>query len=161
MGIEDDTTFWSFEAVREALVETLVLWRRSPGGGRWPFAGDGPWHLIQREVMAGDYDARGGDLTSSDVPLRPLPLSRAEVAMRDARSEWLGFIGKADDRRLVVVALAYLAQGRTTVPWRRIKHQLGIPFGEDGLRKRFDRALLAICTALNAAEMRGSKASRG
>lgn len=147
-------TFWTFEMVKAELVETLVLWRRSPGGGRWPFAGDGPWHLIQRETMAGDYDARGGDLTSSDVPLRPLPLTCDEVERRDGRSEWLAHVEKPDDRRLVVIALAYLAGGRKTVPWRKIKHKFGIPFGEDGLRRRFERALRAICEGLNAAENR-------
>lgn len=149
-----EPVFWTFDLVRDALAETISLWARSPGGGVSPFATDGPWKLMVRDIMAGDYDARGGDGTSSDVALRPLPLTRDQVARRDAQSEWLSFIDKPEDRRLVVAAVAYLAKGHARVPWRRIKHRLGIPFGEHGLRKRFERAISAICQALNGAEIR-------
>ena len=145
---------WTFAAVRDALVETVVLWRRSPGDGVWPFASDGPWHLMVREIAKGDYDARGGDGTSSDVTLRPLPLTRDEVAVRDARSAWLLHIPAADDRRLVIMALATLATGRQRIPWRQIKRRMGVAFGEDGLRRRYERAITAICERLNGAEIR-------
>ena len=66
MDIES-VEWWTFDLVREALVEVLDMWRRSPGDGRSPFATDGPWHLMTRETDAGDYDARGGFGSSSDV----------------------------------------------------------------------------------------------
>ena len=149
----DGADWWTFEAVQEALVEAVGLWRRSPGSGASPFATDGPWQWMVREGAKGDYDARGGFDTSSDVPLRPLPLTRDEVAKRDAVSEWLGFVGAAQDRKLVVMATEYLARGRQRVPWRTIKHRMGIKFGEGGLKKRYDKSLFAIAAALNGAEI--------
>lgn len=145
---------WTFAMVRDALVDTMLLWRRSPGDGVWPFASDAPWHLMVRETGKGDYDARGGDGVSSDVAIRPLPLTREEVAARDERSAWLLHIPAEDDRRLVIMALTYLAAGRQRVPWRRIKRRLRVPFGEYGLRRRYERALSVICQALNGAEIR-------
>ncbi len=143
-------SFWTFETVKDALVEAAELWRRSPGGGTSPFATDGPWQQMTREAW--EYDARGGDM--EEAPIRPLPLTRAQIARRDRVSEWLGHIESEEDRRLVVVAVGYLQRGHKRVPWRKIKHRMRIRFGEDGLRKRFERALSAICNALNAAEKR-------
>lgn len=143
-------TWWTFDAVRDALVDAAALWARSPGGGHWPFASDGPWHLMTRERAAGDYDARGGEGVSSDVPIRPLPLSRDEVARRDGVSEWLRAIDKPEDRRLVALACGYLARGHGRVPWGQIKRKLGVAFGKDGLRRRFERAVSQIAKALNA-----------
>lgn len=141
--------WWTFAQVRDALADAMALWRRSPGDGRSPYATDGPWHLIMREVDAGDYDARGGFETSGEVDLRPLPLTRAEVAFRDRVSEWMRHVAKAEDRRLLAVACGFYASGYSQVPWRRIKHALAIPRGEAGLRKRFERAVHAIAVALN------------
>jgi hypothetical protein len=62
---------WSFAEVQEDLVEVMQMWWRAPGGGRWPFASDGPWHLIRKEWE--DWDAR------EPAPLRRLPLSLADV----------------------------------------------------------------------------------
>lgn len=157
----DAVDWWSFDLVREAMTEAVALWRRSPGEGRSPYATDGPWHLMQREVGAGDYDARGGFDVSSDVALRPLPLGRAEVAQRDRVSEWLVHIGKPEDRRLVVLACQYYAAGYQQVPWRKIKHRLGVPRGEFGLRKRFERAMLAVVEALNSQLVAASVANVG
>jgi hypothetical protein len=156
----DAVDWWSFSLVRDALADALALWRRSPGDGRSPYSTDGPWHLMLREVAAGDYDARGGFLTSSDVDLRPLPLSREEVAFRDRVSDWLGHVAKAEDRKLIVVACGYYAIGYQQVPWRRIKHVLAIPRGEAGLRKRFERAIAAIAVTLND-EIRSTSDTQG
>lgn len=150
----EEPEWWTFELVRDALVDASDLWWRSPGGVGAAYANDGPWRLMLREGNHGDYDARGGDGVSSDVPLRPLPLSTVEVARRDRVSDWLGLIDSPDDRRIVVAAIGHLARGRSRVPWRQIKHQLGIRFGEDGLRKRFERALSAIAVSLNTAGKR-------
>ncbi|MEH6723219.1 MAG: hypothetical protein V7686_06835, partial [Qipengyuania sp.] len=47
----------TIDDLEERLVGVHALWLRSPGGGKWPFAGDGPWHLAQAEVgdIKGDY----------------------------------------------------------------------------------------------------------
>ena len=140
----------TFDLVREAMVEAMALWRRTPGGGCYPFAKDAPWNLMTREDRAGDYDARGTDGASSDVPLRPLPLTRAEVADRDRVSEWLQFIDREGDRVLVNCAHWYLAQGESRVPWKRIRLELGLPIGEGGLARRYSRALFAVCKRLNS-----------
>lgn len=150
----EPAVWWTFDLVREELVEVTRLWWRSPGSGSSPYAGDGPWELLLRDEAAGDYDARGGFDTSSDVVLRPRPLSREEVARRDAGSEWLRFIDKADDRRLVVLCCTFYASGYRQVPWRKVKRRMGVERGEAGLRKRFERAVSAVAQALNGAEIR-------
>jgi len=157
----DEVEWWTFDLVREALVEASVLWRRSPGSGRWPFASDGPWHLMTRETSAGDYDARGGFDASSDVAVRALPLSVEEVERRDMVSEWLRLVPKAEDRRLVAVCCEIYASGTKQLPWGRIKRVMGVERGEGGLRKRFERAVGAIAMGLNAAELRARNVSRG
>ena len=148
-----DAGHWTFDDVQASLVEALQLWRRSPGGGGWPFAGDGPWHLIQRSSGHGDYDARGGDGKSSDVPLRALPLTRDEVARRDRVSEWLQWVDEPD-RRLVLLALGHLVSGRQRVSWIALKKPLNVKWGADALRKRYGRAVRGICERLNAAGLR-------
>lgn len=139
----------TFDLVREAMVEAMALWSRSPGGGAYPFAKDAPWNLMSREDRLGDYDARGTDGASSDVPLHPLPLTRAEVADRDLVSEWPQLIEREADRVLVNCAHWYLAQGESRVPWKRIRIELGLPIGEGGLARRYSRALFAVCRSLN------------
>ena len=150
----DEPEFWTWDMVRDALVETAQLWRRSPGMGGSPFATDAPFHLMTREEHRGDWDARGLGGKSSDVPIRPSPLDCAEVDRRDRVSRWLGLIKDVADRRLVVMAIDQLASGRRNISWRKIRKRLGIPHGEFGLRKRFERAITEIVEALNGAEIR-------
>lgn len=155
----DEVSWWSFDLVREAMTEAVALWRRSPGDGRSPYATDGPWHLMLREVDAGDYDARGGFGVSSDVELRPLPLDREEVAQRDRVSEWLGFIDKEENRQVVKQALYYYAAGYQQVPWRKVRRQLALPqLVRADLKSRFDRAIRAVAEALNADLLRAERA---
>ena len=118
---------WSFEAVEQAMIDAVLLWRRSPGGGRWPFASDGPWHLLTRETRAGDYDARGGDGDQADAP-RPLPLSRAEVEVRDSVSSWLEIVGERD-RRLVALGIEEQARTGRRIDWMRMRGKMGVPLG--------------------------------
>jgi hypothetical protein len=140
--MEEERTFWTFDAVQDAMVEAVDLWRRSPGGGRWPFAGDGPWQWV-RSLEWGDY-------ADADAVPRAAPLTRAEVATRDAVSGWLAWVPERD-RKLVVLAIGQLSRGHARVSWMRLKVELGVPFGADGLRRRYGRALTGICGQLNAA----------
>jgi hypothetical protein len=156
--------FWTYEAVLDRLVEAMRLWWRSPGGGKWPFACDAPWHLMARRtrIAAGDLDGgfRGRELQlrlqAEDAERsRALegrdergPLSRDDVARRDEATEWLGFVPPSD-RRLVILALVRLAAGDKHVPWLRLRPLLGVEFGADGLRKRFARAVAGIAARLN------------
>lgn len=147
--------FWTFDAVEERLIEAMRLWWRSPGGGRWPFAGDGPWNLMTRETRA-----QAGAMAMMELwkieqeerrlggGERPPPLTRADMARRDEASEWLAFVPSAD-RELVVHALVQLAAGAKAVPWTKLKHRLGIRFGVHGLRKRYSRAITKVAQALN------------
>lgn len=155
----DAVEWWTFDLVREALVEATLLWRRSPGGGRWPFASDGPWHLMTREASKGDYDARGGDL--EEVAVRPLPLSREEVDRRDMVSDWMMLVPAAADRRLLAVCLSFHATGYTQLPWAKIMRFMGVARGQDGLAKRYRAALRAIAVGLNSADFRERNVSRG
>lgn len=154
----DGVDWWTFDLVREALVEAVVLWRRSPGGGHWPFASDGPWHQMSRDAQS-DYDARGGDLT--EAVLRPLPLSRAEVDWRDGVTEWLMMVPHAADRRLLGICLDHHARGWKQLPWARIMPLMGVSRGKDGLQKRYRTALRVIAEGLNSAEFRKGNVSRG
>ena len=171
-SISGSHDFWTFEAVEERLVEAMLLWRRSPGGGRWPFAGDGPWALITRRVrmaegipsalkpseqhelvqafLREDDEAETRQWHGRD---RRGALTRDEVARRDEASEWLRLVPEAD-RDLVVLALGFLASGQKRVPWMRLRRPLGVKFGADGLRKRYHRALAGVAERLNAADFR-------
>ena len=137
--------FWSFDMVQERLVEAVHLWRRSPGGGRSPFATDGPWELVKRELF--------GPAVDKDAPLPRLPLRRSEVAIRDQTSDWLGWVQERD-RRLVVLAVTKLAQGHGQVPWMDLRKPMGVALGADGLRMRYSRAIQAICHRLNGGNAR-------
>ncbi|TXC73952.1 hypothetical protein FSZ31_04320 [Sphingorhabdus soli] len=149
-AVDGECAFLTYDDVEAALVEAWQLWRRSPGGGRWPFAGDGPWHLATGDVRAGDYDARGGDGASSDVAVRPMPLSRGEVSERDVASEWLSMIPDEGDRRIVCLAIAELARGAKRVPWRKLLAPMGRAHGADALRMRYTRAIGRLAMAVNA-----------
>jgi hypothetical protein len=163
---DEGCAFWTFAAVEERLVEAMLLWKRSPGGGLGPssgtgYASDAPWQMLTRAVRASAGDVRGMDfarmLLADDEEEtrrwqgreRPLPLTRDDVARRDEASEWLRLVAEKD-RRLVVLALLSLASGAKRVPWMRLKAAIGVQFGADGLRMRYERALGRVAKGLNA-----------
>ncbi len=139
---------WSFDLVEERLVEAVLLWRRTPGGGKWPYASDAPWHLAQ--IVAGDWGKVGLGETSSDVPIGRRSLSRAEVAERDEASDWIGRWVPERDRRLVATALGWKANDRQ-VPWRRLVREMGMAMGAGGLQRRYERAITCIVKGLDRA----------
>lgn len=136
--------FWTFEEVQDRLVEAMQFQRRI-GGGTWPFASDGPWHLIVRDWW--DWAAH------EEKPVPRIPLSREQMARMEEATGWLVHAPEAD-RRLIILALNALAAGRRQVPWTRLLKPMRVRHGAHGLRKRYSRAITAICEALNAAEMR-------
>lgn len=136
--------YWTYEEVQEDLVEARRLWRRAPGGGRWPFAGDGPWHLVSKETAAGDYDEKHGN---EDAEARPLPLSRAELRMMEQISEWLQYAPERD-RQLIVVVLSQLARGAKRVSWTKVQRRLDSENSSRGLGMRYSRAIAKIAQEL-------------
>lgn len=132
-----------FAAVERGLVAVMELWRRTPGQGRGsPFASDGPWELADRELYGPDVD--------SDVPLRPAPLTRAEVAERDRVSAWIE-LAPERDRRLVSLAIVQMSRrGYKSPGFRELLPQMGLALGADGLRKRYNRAIYKIARELNS-----------
>jgi hypothetical protein len=131
---------WSYAEVQEDMVETLVMWRRAPGGGRFPFAKDGPWHLIRKEWE--DYDAR------DPAPLRRLPLTIADVARMERVSEWLQ-LAPEGDRQLIVIVLGQLARGAKRVSWKAVRERLDAENSPRGLGMRYSRAIARIAQALS------------
>ncbi|WP_343526730.1 hypothetical protein [Sphingomonas sp.] len=135
--------FLTFEAVEARLVDAVRLCWRMPGG-HWPFASDGPWHLIQKDWW--DWDAR------DEKPIPRDPLSRLEMEERDEAVAWLRLIPDDRDRRLVVLAVTQLAKGgdRARVSWVKLLRPIGKTHGADGLRMRYGRVLGALTVRINA-----------
>jgi hypothetical protein len=141
---------WSFKDVQDDLVEARRLWRRAPGGGKSPYAGDGPWDLIsesdralEAELMLNARDA-GRPVTPEP---RPLPLTRAEVQWMHQVSEWL-LLAPERDRQLIAVVLGQLARGAKRVSWKRVRARLSAENTERGLGMRYSRAVTAIAQEL-------------
>jgi hypothetical protein len=156
-SFDGEVGFWTYDLVEARLVEAVRCWWRMPGGGKWPFAGDAPWHLIRPVV--GDYDV-GLDkhgkpvklTTREDAPKpRPAPLTRAEIADMEEATEWLTFVGE-DKRRVLVLALVERAKGKKQVGWSAMRETLGQPeLTGAGLEYRYSRAVTFIANVLNAA----------
>ncbi len=144
----------TFTEVEDRLVEAMLTCWRYPDRERGWQRIRSAWPEITRDVVAGDYDARGGDGSSSDVALRPASQTRAEVAEMEEAFGWLDAI-EPEDRRLVGLAIIQLARGKREVPWVDLLRRMGVERGADGLRMRYGRAINAICIAQS-----GGKAGR-
>lgn len=144
----------SFCDVEDRLVEAMLTCWRYPDRERGWQRIRSAWPEISRDVWAGDYDARGGEGSSSDVAIRPASLTRIEVAEMEEAFGWLDAISP-DDRKLVGLAISQLARGKREVSWIDMLDRIGLDRGADGLRMRYGRALNAICMALS-----GGKAGR-
>lgn len=158
---------WGVEGVEEALIEAHDLWRRSPGERRWPFAGDGPWHLAQGEVgdVAGEYSETilttdaGKELRVRKVDSLPprCPLDAGEVALRDAVTAWLQWIADPLDRRLVWLGTGKLAAGEARVPWSELAKRLGSSLTRQALVRRYRLSLAIVACRLNGWPERRAK----
>lgn len=138
----------SFAEVEERLVQAMLVYWRQPDAERGWLRLRAHWPDVSAE--AGDYDARGGDLRSSDVVLRPASLTRAETAAAGEAFGWLDVVPPAD-RKLIGLAITALARGESRVPWLRLLRPMGMAHGSEGLRKRYGRAMRRVVIAANAA----------
>ena len=151
--VAEQAVFWTYERVLERLVETVCCWRRMPGGGRWPFASDGPWHLIREEDRehygsAENISPAAPEHRPDRPPPKPLPLRRAEIAAMQEATEWITWVPE-DKRIALVFGLGKLASGASRIPWRRLSRRLGT-VGPGGLEWRFDSGIEMIAMVLNA-----------
>lgn len=143
------------DELQDALIRAHALERREPGGGKWPFAGDGPWHLIQGEQ--GDYAGEGTDGVSSEVEPRP-PLDAEEVAELRTLRSWLQLIPDTSyprdpayrgDRKVVWIATARLHAGEGRVPWKALGKWMRSCRDPDTLALRYRLALARVVCRLN------------
>ena len=167
-SVEMEEGLWTFDAVQQRIVDAVRAWWHGEGG-RWPFASDGPWHLLTREARA-DIKAEGLKRSELDqllaaagagAPEPKVPLSLAEIAERDeVTEEWLPMVSERD-RRIVVLGAMQLAGGRSRISWRDIRAKLeggpavslvDLPETTRGLGMRYSRAITAICKQLNGGQ---------
>lgn len=139
----------TYEDAVETMVDVAQLWRKAPDRERSWQAVRCAWPDILRHAwrrgVGGEWDEQEEDPEPTSIPL-----TRDQVGMMDRVGEWLLHVDE-EDRRLVVVAVAYLARGSKRVPWDKVWKRLGRGKpGPDGLRKRFGGAVTAICGAVNA-----------
>jgi len=142
------------------LVEAVRTCQRYPDRERGWQRIRSAWPEISRDVLAGDYDARGGDGSSSDVTLRSAAMTRQDVAEMEEAFGWLDAIRPAD-RKLIGLAIGQLARGRREVSWLRLLPAMGLTKGAEGLRMRYGRAITSICNRVNGGTLRGADTSRG
>lgn len=150
----------SFDEVEARLVEAVRVARRLPDREAGWQRVRSAWPEIVREAAAGDYDARGGDLTSSDVVLRTASATRGEVAAMEQAFGWLAAVADAD-RRLVALAIGCLARGDKQVSWLRLLAPMGLTHGAGGLRKRYARAIGRACQRANQGFLRRTGGQEG
>lgn len=144
----------TIEELQEAFVQAHELWRRSPGSGRWPFAGDGPWHLVQGE--AGDYGGDGVDGVASSTAPR-VPLDAGEVSRRDRITAWLGMVEPERMRRVIHLATLQLYRDEGRPPWKAIAGWAGWEKTPDALALAYRRALAQLLCRLHRIPVRHAR----
>ncbi|WP_370169799.1 hypothetical protein [Sphingobium abikonense] len=140
---------YSFADVEERLVEAMLVMRRLSDREAGWLRVKASWPDIVREHEAGDYDARGYLGNSSDIPLKPLPATRRDIAEMEEAFAWV-LAAKERDRRLIALAIGALARGEKRVPWGKLLRPMGLKLGQHGLRKRYERAMHLVVKAANA-----------
>ncbi|MCK0531760.1 hypothetical protein [Sphingobium agri] len=142
---------YSFADVEERLVEAMLVMKRLSDREAGWLRVKASWPDIIRERELGDYDARGYLGNSSDIPLKPLPATRKDIAMMEEAFAWV-LAAKPDDRRLIALAIGALARGEKRVPWMKLRKPMGVTRGADGLRMRYERAMRKVVIAANASK---------
>jgi hypothetical protein len=135
-------SFLTYDDVQDRLIEAVQLhWRTERGS--WPFAGDGPWHLIAKEDL---NEFTGG---RSPAAMPRIPLGKAEVATMREAFGWLLLVSDDLDRRVIVLAVTERAKGAKRVPWKVVARAAGGRHEPDALRMRYIRALGALTQRVN------------
>jgi hypothetical protein len=134
--------FLSYDDVQARLIDAVQLqWRTETGS--WPFASDGPWHLIAKEDL---HDYTGG---RSPTAMPRIPLGKAEVAQMREAFGWLLLVPEDMDRRVILLAVIERAKGPKRVPWARVARQMGGRHQPDALRMRYIRAMGDLTRRVN------------
>jgi len=144
----------SFADIEERLVQAMLVCWRNPDRERAWMRQRSAWPEVSRE--AGDYDARGGEHSSSDVALRPASLTRIEVAEMEEAFGWLDGVDPLD-RKLIGLVITALARGASQVPWMKLRGPMGVTRGADGLRRRYERAMGEVCRGVNGGFLRSPR----
>ncbi len=139
--------------IQDRLVEAMITCWRHPDRERGWQRLRSHWPEVTRE--AGDYDARGGDGSSSDVAIRPAALTRIETAEMEEAFGWVDRLAPRD-RQLVGLVVTLLARGTREVRWSALLAPMGLRRGADGLRMRYGRAIASIAERLNGGNPRAA-----
>ena len=140
--------FLSFDDVQDRLVEAMLTCWRYPDRERGWQTLRCAWPEISRDVLAGDYDADGSDVISTDGAFRAASQTREDIAEMEEAFGWLDAVAP-DDRKLIGLAVRELASGKREVSWSKLKAAMSITRGSDGLRMRYCRAITSICNVRN------------
>lgn len=139
------------DALEAQMVEAVRLsWRlRDPDAHGSPFASDGPWDQIVRDLNAGDYDARGGDMDDAPAPREGLDV--VDLAAIEQAGGWLrlllarptrkGQTAGVSDGAIVAAVLRQKASGRSQVKWSLVLRAVRLPRGQGALADRYARAM--------------------
>lgn len=152
----------SRESLEEQMIEAVRLsWKlRDPVGGKSPYASDGPWDQMLRDLRAGDYDARGGDM--DDAPAPSLRLGTVEMAQIEQAGQWMRMLAARPTRRgqtagvsdgaIVAAVLRQKAAGYSQVNWAHVLRAVGLTRGQDGLAYRYRRAITWLAERVTGAK---------
>jgi hypothetical protein len=136
--------FLSYDDVEARLIEAVQLhWRTETCA--WPFASDGPWHLI----LERDLREYTGGQPSSPARMPRIPLGKAEMGRMREAFEWLLLVPDDLDRRIIVLSVTERAKGPKRVPWQVVARRAGGRHEPDALRMRYIRALGALTQRVN------------
>lgn len=141
-----DAEMWTYEMVETRLVEALLCARRVSDREAGWLRLRAWWPDVVRATWLGDYGGDGVDGASA-VRVRPLPLTREQIAQMRETEGWLGRYLDEDARRLVLLALGFLAAGRR-IGWLRIGRATRVRVSAEALRRRYIEALARIACGL-------------
>lgn len=160
-SVGETPVFWTFDMVEARLIEAVEVRRRMPGGGRWPFAKDGPWHLIPEAARAetvADFLLDAALMGHEDRFSAP---SRAEIAAMEEAEGWTLFVGDEGQRQALAAGIVERAKGAKRVGWTRLCERLSFPHAPAAMERRFARAVTTIANVLNALAGHGYRTRKG
>jgi hypothetical protein len=140
----------SYAEVEERLIEAMLTCWRHPDRERAWLRVKALWPDVQAEP--GDHDARGGDLTSSDVKLRPLSATRRDIAEMEEAFGWVD-AASSDERKVISKAITARASGDTRVSWLALacggRADPALTGTADKLRMTYSRGMAKVMKRAN------------